>query len=189
MAESALAAFLGAGGRRVAYVGEWGGGGDTATPGFERALLASCELAGAEVPLPNWGEARASLTVWRRRRRREEGAAAPAPAPATAPAALGPPRSPVACGVCSRVGVALWRCRLTGVLRCGDACAAAGARVQSDEAALRLALVPPPPLPLPLPAGAATATGGGAGAQQRRGQAAGPLAPWGAPAFWAPLRG
>lgn len=136
MAEAALALFLGAGGSTVAYVGEWDG--DTGTPGFERGLLAACDLA-ATVPLPNWGESRASLTVWRRRRSGDP------LSPITSPARMPTLGSPLSCGVCGLGGseLQLWRCRLTGVLRCSDACAAAGLGMQADEAALRLALLPP----------------------------------------------
>ena len=150
MAEDTLRAFLKADGQVVAYVGEWAG--DTATPFFERALSTAFMLQSV-VPLPNWGESRACLMVWRRTSgaQREGKSAA---------RVVG---SPLACGVCGETSAAgassvptsgsssntssrrqLWRCRLTGVLRCSEACALAGARTQSDEAALRLAVVPPP---------------------------------------------
>ena len=133
MAEAALKAYLGAGGGVVAYVGEWGG--DTATPGFERALLDSCDLC-TSIPLPGWGEARATLGLWRRKECR-----------VVAFLRAGAPFYPFACGVCQdRVaGKSLWRCRLTGVLRCSEVCAVAGAISRRDEAALRLAVAIPLP--------------------------------------------
>ena len=190
MAEEALALFLSTGGTFIAYVGEWDG--DTATLGFERSLLASCELKSAW-PLPSWGEVRAMLSVWKRR--------LPAALQSTLPCQC--VRSPLTCGICGYSPVVfsaapptgvgksacsgasltvksagIWRCRLTGVLRCSEACATAGLQEQMDEAALRLALTPQLES-----AGASRATTACVAAGSRVAAGVAPFA-WGSPAVW-----
>jgi hypothetical protein len=123
MSERALAAYLAAGGTRIAYVGEWQG--DTATAAFEDALTRTCQLT-ESVPLPNWGETRAALTVWRARPRRPGSGIDKTGSADAADAAAAAVPGPLACQQCFCEGVPVWRCRLTGVLRCSAACAAKG---------------------------------------------------------------
>jgi hypothetical protein len=124
-------AFLGDAVRRfkgdhVAVVGEWRG--DTATAACLDALRAAFSCVD-RVPLPNWGDTSAELTVWRR-----IGAAAPkAPAPAKS-------IDLDACAQCGCASKPLRRCRLTcDFAFCSRGCAAAGAAAQRDALELKFA--------------------------------------------------
>lgn len=136
MALDALRAFRG---HTVCLIGEWHG--DTGTVDFERALARDFALLEA-VPLPNWGDSAARLTVWRRH---SGGARTVGQA------------SPLSCWGCGTTGDAkLWRCRLTyEAAFCSERCASkpeAQARHRA-QLALRFAVLPPAsstaPAPLP----------------------------------------
>jgi hypothetical protein len=134
MALAALRAFAAAGGRRLALVGETRG--DTGGPQLERELAAHWVLARAALPLPNYANTVATLTLWERRR--------------DAGAAAAPKAWPLACAGCGALppaagaGPLFLRDRLTrAVVACGWACARGDAATRALEAELAARHLPP----------------------------------------------
>lgn len=134
MALRALRAFQG---QVLCHVGEWRG--DTGTRAFHAELASTFELE-QQVPLPNWGDSSAELTVWRRRgsMANHDGARC----------------SPLECWGCGKQGDAkLQRCRLSyEAVFCSKRCAIQGAARHRACLAMRMALLTPggaeqPPLP------------------------------------------
>lgn len=104
---------------RLALVGEWRG--DTASLRCQQTLLELCVLD-QRVPLPNWGDTSAELTLWT--------------------VSSSTPDAPVcpldACTVCKQPKSVLKRCRLTCDLDfCSQTCLSKAATVRADLIALK----------------------------------------------------
>ena len=92
MGLAAVKAFVGAGGDRLALVGEMRG--DTGSVGLERHLAEEWVLAAAPLPLPAYADTAACLTLWQRQKASAEivptAKKSAAAATSAAPAAIGP---------------------------------------------------------------------------------------------------
>jgi hypothetical protein len=129
-------------GRTVVVVGEWRG--LTATPAFEDALGRSHRLV-ERIPLPNWGNSVAEMTVWQMRAAGSDetidgaGNAKPKTANDSCDRA-----SPLLCARCGRRGGTLWRCRwCRDRCYCGPSCAKADEAAHAASHALRFVMLPP----------------------------------------------
>ncbi|CAE7569420.1 unnamed protein product, partial [Symbiodinium microadriaticum] len=119
-------------GNRVLLVGEWSG--DTASQKFQEKLMQTFELVDT-VPLPNWADTAAALSVWQRR---------PRPLKRIPPEA-----SPLRCWHCG-AAEGLKRCRLSyEATFCSKACASKKQTSTRHRAnlTLRFALAPGEQLP------------------------------------------
>lgn len=130
--DAALQALRAFEGSVVCHVGEWQG--DTGTDAFERELMHNFKLQ-KTVPLPNWGDSSAELTVWRR-----------------SIAGEGDGLPPLACWGCDRRDVPLWRCRLSyDAVFCSADCAHGPLAAARHRAVLtlKMAVLPRDSLGLP----------------------------------------